>query len=199
MHGSTAGANVQSVAYGGIIKKLHRLPRMPPLFGTPGAGAFDRLRAAPVLMKQRRSLESHLNYLDTLLLVLGDPLWFPLEPLLELMLLLAVGDEARAGDPDPLILVPEMVFFIADIMLLDLPLVDSFRLLDSRLLDFLTVGTGLSDSLILALLLLGSRLLGLLLGVSEVDLLTLVFWLEVLSVDLARAVVVSRVVFLSGV
>ena len=39
-------------------------------------------------MKQRRSLESHLNYLDMLLLVVGDPLWFLLEPL-ELLLLFA--------------------------------------------------------------------------------------------------------------
>jgi hypothetical protein len=60
-------------------------------------------------MKQRRSLESHLNYLDTLLLVFGDPLWFLLEPL-ELLLTfegLAV-EEVRATVLDSLTLVREV-------------------------------------------------------------------------------------------
>ena len=54
-------------------------------------------------MKQRRSLETHLNCFDTHLLVLGEPTWFPLEPLQPLPPLDGRAGDDRRAPADPTI------------------------------------------------------------------------------------------------
>jgi len=117
-------------------------------------------------MKQRRSLESHLNYLDTLLLVYGDPLWFLLEPLELLLAFEGRAEEEGAAAFGSLTLVREVelsfvflvvvelvvVFLVVVLVLVDFLVVTAFDgvfsvsvvLYDLVLVDFLLVDSSLS-------------------------------------------------------